>query len=75
MKSLFSMIFVLVGLIVLTLPWTIERWIEPFLYRRSVRKARRELAAVGLTPERYMATINPNDSCAIASAKTRLGLE
>jgi hypothetical protein len=65
----------LVCLVVATLPWTINRWIEPFLYRRSVRNARRELAKVGLTPDQYMATINANDPFAVAAAKTRLGLE
>lgn len=70
-----TILCVLIGLVVVTLPLTLERWIEPFLYRRRVRKARRELAAAGLTPERYMATINPNDSFAVSAAKTRLGLE
>jgi len=61
----------LVGLVV---PWSIMRWIEPFFYRLSVKKARRELAKAGLTPEQYIATINNNDCMRIAIAKTRLGL-
>lgn len=60
---------------ILTLPWTIPRWIEPFLYRRSVKKARAELAKAGLTPEQYIATINPKNSFAVLLAKVRFGVE
>jgi hypothetical protein len=57
------------------MPWIINWWITPFLHRRSVAKARRELAAVGLTPERYLATLDPKDYLALAEARYRLGLE
>ena len=60
---------------VVALPLAIQYWIEPHIYRRNVKKAWKELEAAGLTPERYMATINPNDAFAVAAAKARFGLE
>lgn len=65
---------VMAGLLALAIPFIIKKWIEPSLYARSVRKARQELKAAGLTPEQYLATLDQNDSLTVGKAKTRFGL-
>lgn len=66
---------VFTGLAVIGMPWIIQYWIEPLMYRRSVQRERIALAKAGLTQEQYMATIDPNNSMLVAAAKNRLGID
>ena len=52
-----------------------NRFIEPILFRRNQEKARKDLAEHGLTPERYIATLDQSDHIGIARAKVKFGVE
>lgn len=74
MDDWMKIIAVLSGLVMATIPLWVPRWLEPFLYNRSVKQARLDLADAGLTPEEYIATIDTKNTLAMAAAKVKFGL-
>lgn len=50
-------------------------YLEAKRHRRAVARRRAELTHMGLTPERYMATIDPSNVFARARAAHELGLD
>lgn len=63
------------GLVAVLSVFWVPLALVPYLEKKKAAEARRALTAAGLTPERYLATFDPNDTRGIARARYNLGLD